>query len=468
VGPLLAAFERTVRDRGDAVAICSRGEGLEISFTALAERAAGRARGLALPSGLPVGLAAGNTAAFVELFFALRRLELPVVAMDASLPREKKLELCRRLGIATLLHRDGGGESAGDGLFLSRLEDFEPSPAPPGTALVKLTSGCTGEPAGACFGEEQLCAGIRQIAAGQDLSGRDRVLVAIPLSHSYGFDNGVLSLAVAGTPLVLEPDYFPRPLLRALREAEITVFPAVPPMIRTLASGSWPGDLPLRRVICAAGPLPVSSARAFRERSGLAVHQFYGCTEAGGICFERSPEDPDATGTVGHPLPGVEVALGEERRVEVRSRACFTAYLGRGAEQPAGVVAPGDQGEWTPAGRLRLTGRSADIIKVGGRKVHAAAIEEALRAIDGVDDAAVIGVADPDHGERAIAFVVSRRQRLDTSRLPPGLTPREVRNVPALPYTARGKLDREALRRLAAGEGEQRSEVRDQRTGNRE
>jgi long-chain acyl-CoA synthetase len=451
MGPILEAFDRTCRDRRGEPAVWSRGEGLELSFGDLARREAAWAPALSAVEGPVVGLAVGNSAAFVELFFALRRRGVAPALIDGARTAAEKAEICRRLGVPLLLHRDpeGPGESLGEGIRATRLAGVEATTPPPGTALVKLTSGSTGEPVGACLTEEALAAGIEQIARGMDLGAGQRVLVAIPLSHSYGFDNGVLSLAAVGTPLVLEPSFYPAALLRALAEGEVAFLPAVPPMIRALAESEWPADLPLARVICAGGPLAPPFARRFRERSGLAVHQFYGSTETGGISFETHPREAGAAGTVGRPLPGVEISLGADGRVEVDSAANFFARLGDGVRQRRPVVLS-DHGEWTPEGRLRLIGRAADLLKVGGRRVSAAAVEAALRCLEGVEDVAVVGVEDPLRGDRVVAFVVGRPCRLEPGCLPPGLVPRDLRRVEALPYTERGKLDRARLRRLAA------------------
>jgi acyl-CoA synthetase (AMP-forming)/AMP-acid ligase II len=315
--------------------------------------------------------------------------------------------------------------------------------------LVKLTSGSTGDPVGVCLDEPALMAGIAHIVDGMAIAPHDRVLVAIPLSHSYGFDNGVLSLAVHGTPLVLEPSFYPGPLLTALAEGEISFFPAVPPLVRALAETAWPSTLPLRTVICAGAPLPVETARRFRQRSGRYVHQFYGSTETGGISYETAPEEAAADGTVGRPLPGVRLVLCEGGVVTVDSSANFGAHLGRDCALTRRTVATGDTGELDASGRLRLTGRSADICNVGGRKIPAAALEEALRGATGVEELAVVGVDDPVRGDRIVAFLVARGRTIDLSTLPSGLQPREVRLVETLPYTERGKLDRQALRELA-------------------
>jgi acyl-coenzyme A synthetase/AMP-(fatty) acid ligase len=450
MGPIRAAFDRRCRDRPAAPALWSRGEGERLSFGDLARRVAAWERALDLPAGEPLALGVGNSAALVEVFLAALARGIPVLLLDAGLPAAGKLDLCRRLGVGALLHRDP--ELPGEelpGLRLTRLPGVAAATVAPGTVLVKLTSGSIGAPLGICLTEAALAAGIAQIGEGMELCRCDRVLIAIPLAHSYGFDNGVLSLAVLGTPLVLEPSCYPAPLLRALAEGEVSFFPAVPPLIRVLAEVDWPTGLPLTRVVSAGGPLRPDFARRFRQGSGLAVHQFYGSTETGGISFERHPEEAAAEGTVGRPLPGVEVRLGPDGAVAVESPANFHAYFGLAPRGERRVVLA-DRGEWTPEGRLRLVGRAADLLNVAGRRVSAAALEAALRRLPGVEDAAVVGVEDPLRGDRAVAFVVGLGAPPEPGLLPAGLAPRDVHPVAALPYTERGKLDRRRLLRLVA------------------
>jgi acyl-CoA synthetase (AMP-forming)/AMP-acid ligase II len=464
MGPIVDAFLRLVTDHPRRLALWSRFEGLRLSFGDLGALVADLEGQLALLPGAPeapVALATGNCAAFPALFLALRRLGRPVVAMDGSLPLAERVTLCRRLGVRWLLHREPDevagtigapdtGLALAGGVHLVRVAGVDPITAPAGTALVKLTSGSTGEPVGVCLSEEALHAGIGHIVTGMAIRPDDRVLIAIPLSHSYGFDNGVLSLAVHGTALVIVRRFFPAPLLNALEEGEVTFFPAVPPLVRALGEVEWPAGLQLRTVICAGAPLPVETARRFRDRCGRFVHQFYGSTETGGISFEDAPADPEAEGTVGRPLPGVTVELDEAGMVSVASPANFGGYWRRDETLgPPRRVTTGDTAELGADGRLRLTGRTADIFNVGGRKIAAVALEAALRGATGVEELAVVGVDDPVRGDRLIAFLVANGRRVDVSALPCGLQPREVRLVETLPYTERGKLDRQLLREWA-------------------
>lgn len=390
-----------------------------------------------------VALAVDNTA-FCPWFLALRAAGRPVILMDAQPAADLKRQTCRALGVDVLIH------GRGPNVEVEALAGVEVRPAPPGTDVVKLTSGSTGAPAGLCFAEDELLIGFRQIAEGMEIDGDDRILLAIPLTHSYGFDNGLLSLAVAGTPLILESRIFPRDLHRAVRAGEATFLPLVPPLVGALAAVPWT-DLPsLRRVICAGGVLAPEAGAAFFAASGLHVHNFYGSSETGGICFERAPEAAEAAGTVGRPLPGVRLDLDGDGRVTVHSAANRRALWGDGKALAAAdrAVRTGDLGV-LEAGRLRLVGRATRRLNIGGRKVAAEGIEAALRRLDGVRDAAVVGVPDSMRGDRVVAFLVTDGRDIDLSSLPAGQRPRAWRRLDALPLSPRGKVDRRALEQMA-------------------
>ncbi|HKI87336.1 MAG TPA: AMP-binding protein, partial [Thermoanaerobaculia bacterium] len=245
----------------------------------------------------------------------------------------------------------------------------------------------------------------------------------------------------------------PARIIDTIIEAEISELPLVPPLVYALAESDWPARKAPRLVISAGGPLAPEIADRFLARTGSPVHQFYGATECGGICFERCPTAPEALATVGAPLPGVRVELGEGGIVQVHSPANYCARFGESVVAERKIVEPGDTAEWTVEGRLRLTGRSADILNIGGRKVAAVVIERALLELDGVEQAAVVGVEDAVRGDRVVAFVVAGSSP-DLSSLAAGLIPREVRRVDHLPFTTRGKLDRERLRAWASTRSE--------------
>jgi acyl-coenzyme A synthetase/AMP-(fatty) acid ligase len=452
--PLCLSLERQVRDRGRLRAIQSESERRSFTFAQLGERVGAWATALrkaGVQAGQLVSIALGNIPAFAEVFFALRLLDAAALLVD-----EGSASVSARMGAAWILRRDAG-ESMDGGpdpeVKLGRLRPEAVVPA--GTALVKLTSGSTLAPRGACFSEDALVEGIDHILKGMEITADDRVLVSIPLSHGYGFDNGVLSLAAAGTPLILQSDILPGALLRSLREQEVTFFPAVPALIRALGQVSWPEGLALRRVISASAPLSRGAAEAFRRASGLPVGQFFGSTETGGISFESRPDDPRAEGCVGFPLPGVRIELAEGDAVRVHSKANRFAVLPEQAVPE--YVETGDRASWSSEGRLKLEGRATLVANVGGLKVDLGALDAFFRALPGVDDAAAVPVDDPAAGHRVVAYVetsswtAERLLQACREKLSAREIPGEIRVIPRLPRNARGKLDRSALGSLGRG-----------------
>jgi fatty acid CoA ligase FadD36 len=453
--PLALSLERQVRDRARQTAIHSASERRSVTFAEMGERIRAWAEALrrsGIKTGQIVSLALGNLLAFPEMFFALRSLEAAALLVDDATPA-----VSAKMGASWIVHRGAGGaplEGGPDGDL--RLTSVRPEVGvPAGTALIKLTSGSTLAPRGACFTEDALVEGIDHILQGMEITADDRVLISIPLSHGYGFDNGVLSLAAAGTPLILQSDVLPGAVLRALREHDVTFFPAVPALIRALGQVAWPTPLALRRVISASAPLSREAAEAFTRASGLPVCQFFGSTETGGISFESRPEDPTAEGCVGTPLPGVRIELADGDVVQVHSKANRFAVL---PEQPVpAYVETGDRASWTAEGRLRLEGRATLVANVGGLKVDLGALDAFFRGLPGVDEAAAVPVDDPVRGHRVVAYVETaayteaRLFEICRERLSAREIPSEIRVLDRLPRNARGKLDRSALGSLGRG-----------------
>lgn len=390
--------------------------------------------------------AAGNTVEFIVSFLAARRAEKVFVALDRSM---------------TAVERD------------SVIRRFEALDLPPGTAMIKLTSGSTGEPRGVALSEEVLLAGARNIIATMGIGPDDLNVAAISLSHSYGFDNLVLPLILQGTPIVLVESFYARTVLDAIARRCATFIPLVPFMYESLLGleGDWSS---VRRCISAGAPLDPGLAARFHEKTGRKIHTFYGSTECGGITFDRSEDAVLPRGCVGTPLEGVNVDLTSEGlsvglasdgrsadppsegRVRVRSEAVALGYLPQeeGGALEHGRFVTGDLGRLDESGRLVLTRRAAEDINVAGRKVAAAEIETCLRALDGVQAAIVVGLPDARRGESIGALVVA--PGLDESRLlahcwrylPEWKVPRIVRVVERLLPDERGKLSKEAVRSL--------------------
>jgi len=379
-----------------------------------------------------------NGPEWFSLFLALQRTGLAAVPLDGGTPVEGCLEIARRLG-ARALYLDGEFRSLGKGpatLAAARNKKC---------CCVKITSGGGALAKAVECRAEHLLADGRQVARTMGIRANDLNLAAIPLGHSYGLGNLVLPLIAQGTAMVCAADYVPRQLLEWIGRYRVTVFPAVPALLRVLAA------LPpakekldsLRTVISAGAVLAPAVAQAFFARYGIKIHNFYGSSETGGICYDRTGGASLTGRSVGKPFVGVTITV-KAGRVTVASPA-VAARSGRWRLN--------DFGEWNGRGELVLLGRVGQGANIGGKKVHPIEVERVLRALPGVTDAAVWlwQSQGRDLLAAGVETACSRAEieRALAARLPAWKLPKTWFIARELPRTARGKLDLAALKQHA-------------------
>ena len=312
-------------------------------------------------------------------------------------------------------------------------------PARRGACFIKTTSGTTGQFQPIYCTAANLLADGRQVCATMGINPTDVNLALIPLGHSYGIGNLVMPLIQQGTPVVCATGFVPRQILAFIERYRVTVFPTVPAVLRPLVqlpAAKTPSSL--RLVISAGAPLVPELAAQFHEKFRVRVHNFYGASEAGGICYDRTGRGAG----VGKPLRGVRVTIRKDGRIAVASKA----VVGTGRF----VLA--DRGEWSKRGELILTGRVGAMANIGGKKVAPAEVEAALRKLTGVTDAWVTVLRDPRGHDLLAAAVESALSRGEiecelAGRVPLWQLPKLWFLAAALPRTDRGKLDTAALRR---------------------
>lgn len=462
--PILHAFDLLARRGPLAPLVVSPERRATVGDVDALARAAGtlfKERDLA--PGALVGLAAANGPGFLASLLALRRAGLAVLLLDALIPETEASRILAALGAPALLRCPTGWpqgpgdwsltEAPGQGTT-APLSAVFPEALP--TAVVKLTSGSTGAPRGIATSSEALMADDAALTATMGLSGEDRLLTTIPLSHSYGLSSLAVPALVRGTVLALpEEAGIYDPFVTAARTGA-TFFPTVPAYLDALVRMS---DLPprpdcLRLVITAGAPLSAATSARFRERFGLPVHVFYGSSECGGICYDREGGAAER-GTVGAPVEGVRVTM-DDRGVLVESPAVSSGYFPDPDERLRdGRFRAGDLAVWKD-GELALQGRVDDLVNIKGKKVNPREVESVIAQLDGVDDVAVLGVPGPSGGEMLRAVVACRLGRLAAAdivawcreHLSAHKVPRSVILVEELPRNARGKLDRAALLNL--------------------
>ncbi len=418
-----------------------------------------------------VVLSLGNSWECVAAFMAARSAGLGVALVDATAPAGELERCAGTVGARAIVTRStaaGAGSAANGGAVTIRGRAGATTALPPGTAVLKLTSGSTGSPQAVALSIRQVAADTVQIIRSMGLRGTDTTLAAIPITHSYGFGSCLMPLLLIGAPLVFPDSTLPAALLAALRGADVVHFPAVPAMIRALAALPDLPRLPrLRLCLTAGAPLDPGDAASFRARTGVKVHVFYGSSECGGITFDHTVGDVSEKGRVGTPLWRVQVdVVGEDGRpcppgAEGRVRVCSPAVA-------LGLVPP-PQGEDPISGRnfttadlgvldhnrhLTLTGRAGAALNVAGKKVHPEEIRRIIEALAGVHAAVVVGLPDERRGDLVAALVATDPAAGLTeanvlahcrAHLAPYKLPHRLVLVRELPRSDRGKVKREEV-----------------------
>jgi malonyl-CoA/methylmalonyl-CoA synthetase len=345
-------------------------------------------------------------------------------------------------------------------------------------AMILYTSGTTSRPKGVVITHANIAAQIQSLVEAWEWSADDRILLCLPLHHVHGIINVVGCALWSGAVCEMLPRFDAGAVWDRIAGGKLTLFMAVPTVYSKLIA-VWEAASPNRReewsracstlrlMVSGSAALPVSTLERWKEISGHTLLERYGMTEIG-MALSNPLRGQRVPGSVGTPLPGVEVRLveadgkpaapGVPGGIEVRGPAVFAEYWRRpDATREAfrdGWFVTGDTAV-VENGRYRILGRTnIDILKTGGHKVSALEIEEALRQHPAIAECAVVGVADVEWGERVGAAVVLHEGRvlelgslrawarglLATHKLPSRLVVLEV-----LPRNAMGKVTKPAL-----------------------
>lgn len=321
-------------------------------------------------------------------------------------------------------------------------------------ALIGYTSGTTGSPKGAVLTHANLVAGTEAVRLAWRWAAEDRLVLALPLFHVHGLCVGLHGTLLTGGSAVLLPRFDVDGVLDAARAEEATLFFGVPTMYHRLARSPRAPELErLRLCVSGSAPLPAELHRALSECAGQQVLERYGMTET--LMNASNPYDGERRpGSVGLPLPGVELRLDEESDGEilVRGPNVFGGYWERpeaNAESfTDGWFRTGDLGCFDADGYLRILGRSKELIITGGLNVYPREVEDVLLDHPDVAEAAVVGTPSDEWGEMVTAFIVARSdepeaeavQAFAAQRLAPFKRPRVVHFVDSLPRNALGKV----------------------------
>jgi acyl-CoA synthetase (AMP-forming)/AMP-acid ligase II len=323
---------------------------------------------------------------------------------------------------------------------------------------IVLTSGTTGSPKGARrrtpSGFGPLCCLISRIP----LHGGERMLISAPLFHTWGYAGLQIALALRAT-MVLRRRFDPVTTLDAAIAHDCGAMIAVPVMLQRLLEIP-PRPTNLRVVAVSGSALPGGMATRFMDAYGDVLYNLYGSTEASWASIATPADLRRAPNTAGRPPHGTKVSIlsqagepqptGHTGRIFVANDMLFEGYTnGTSREVRKGLLATGDLGHVDENGLLYVDGREDDMIVSGGENVFPSTVEEVLARLPQVREVVVVGVPDPEYGQRLAAWIALRDgETLDPDavreyvrrHLARFAVPRDVRFVSDLPRNATGKV----------------------------
>ncbi|TDC70703.1 long-chain fatty acid--CoA ligase [Actinomadura sp. GC306] len=422
-------------------------------------------------AGERVALMSSNRPEFVVAVLAIWRLGAAVVLLS---PAWKRAETEHALAVTEPAHAVGDHPVLAELMPMLHLDEpVEPGGGPfpalgPGAdAVLVFSSGTTGLPKAVRHTHASLGAAVRHWRDALELTARDRIQIATPPSHILGLLNIVTALET-GVWMRLHRRFSLDAVLRHIEADRITVEMAVAPIALALASHPdlESHDLSsLRFIMWGATPVTPSVAETVTRRTGVGWVPAYGASELPVITC--NPLGDARLDSAGRAVPGVElrvvsletgepVGTGETGEIQARSDSLMAGYLPAAATaqvMDGGWYRTGDVGRLDADGRLRLTDRTKEMIKVRGFQVAPAEVEAVLHGHPDVADCAVFGIPDPADGEAIVAAVEPRGTAdpaalaaLVGERLASYKRPRRVVLVPEIPRLPSGKVLRRVLR----------------------
>ncbi|MEB3979705.1 acyl-CoA synthetase [Mycobacterium sp. 663a-19] len=495
-GPFAGLVESAARRCGTAVAITD--DAGDVTFDELNQRVNALSRAwseLGIGPGTVVAALCRDHRGIITVLAAANKVGAQLLLLNTGFAKPQLADVARREGVSVLVHdheftdlldaidpsvprfvSDPGPTPATDAIEqLIRTTSGAPvrAPAKPG-GLTLLTSGTSGTPKGAPRGKTS------PLFSAQLLDRvprrRDQVcLLGAPIFHGTGLGQAVLSLAL-GNRLVLRRRFDPEATLKAIAEYRCDVVVLVPTMLQRILA--LPAEVldaydtsSLRIVYVSGSAMAPDLVTRTLERFGPVLYNQYGSTELAVISVAKPDDLAHNPATVGKAPVGCRIALYDDNgtpittpgtigRIFAGSTVSFGGYTdGRKKEVIDGLLSSGDVGHLDETGRLYVDGRDDDMIISGGENVYPLEVENLICGHPDVDEAAVIGVADAEFGQRLKAFVVlADGSVLDAEAVKDHVranlarykVPREVEFIDALPRNATGKVVRSRLQRVSS------------------
>ncbi|MGO6883007.1 class I adenylate-forming enzyme family protein [Rhizobium ruizarguesonis] len=486
---VFVALEASVRKEPGKVALVF--EGQTLTYRDLLEKVDNTARHLLqrkIGKGDTVAAFAQNRPELIYCYYAAAKLGAVFVPLNPNLTQSEVEYSFTHSNAKLLFHDDLVGEVAraavpADALVsMSVLADVLPEvdfngPVvdPDDDFLIIYTSGTTGAPKAIILDHHAQVSCPAALSRMWGVTSLDTTLVALPLGYLYGLSTAAAAGLQAGGTVVILRRFHPRDVLEALTNHGATVFHGVPTMFSMMLEYCEQRELSfdlsgMRKLICAGAPLSEEMVRRFEVKFSKALENYYALTECTPV-FGRYFDDHIAlpAGSIGRAAPGAvvkvlrpdgsECGVQEDGELLVRAAATMKRYLKNPKMTEAslsdGLFRTGDLVRYDESGFFYITGRIKEIIIRGGANISPSEVEKVLVAHPGVQDAAVIGVADRIFGEVPVAFVV-RRHGSEVSQdelighveslLSDFKVPRTIFFETELPQGKTGKTDKKALK----------------------
>ncbi|MEU4633853.1 AMP-binding protein [Micromonospora chalcea] len=475
--------QAAARDPGRVAVVDERGA--TMTYQELLERSERLARSLrshlGVQAGDRVGVLCRNHHGLIEAIVAAMLLGADAVLVNTGLSAAQLGTVAEEQGLRVLVH-DGEFNDRVLGLpaEVHRVDERRHeeliAAAVPGEQLqpperdgrtIVLTSGTTGAPKGARRPTPHGFGPLVSIIDRIPLHARNTTMIAAPIFHTWGYAALQVSFALRAT-VVLHRRFDPAATLTALVAQRCDAMFAVPVMLQRLMEVEPPLPRPPLKVVAVSGSaLPGNLATAFMDRYGDVLYNLYGSTEVSWASIAGPRELRAAPTTAGRPPHGTRLAIldengrpvrdGEVGRIFVGNEMLFEGYTsGVGRESRDGLLDTGDLGRLDADGLLFVDGRADDMIVSGGENVFPSEVEDLIARLPQVREVAVIGVPDPDYGQRLAAFLALRPgETLDPDAVREYVrrylarfsVPRDVVFVKYLPRNATGKVLSRELRR---------------------
>jgi fatty-acyl-CoA synthase len=494
LGQLGAAITIAAIRHGDRIGVID--ELGSLTFAELDERSGALAAGLharGLTAYDCVGILCRNHRGFLDATFATAKLGVRTLYLNTDFGGPQLRDVCERERVTLLIHDEeyeelvagieprhgrvlGWTDDRAAAGTIERLigEHAGQAPPPPRepSAVVLLTSGTTGTPKGASRHQGSSLHPIGALLSKVPFRSRETNYIAAPMFHGLGFTQMVLAVTLGCTTIV-ERRFKPERVLGSIAGNRPEVLVVVPVMLRRIVSllEAEPGwDTSSLRIIFSSGSqLEAELVRRTQRTIGDVLYNFYGSTEAAWATYATPDDLRAAPGTAGRPPYGTIVRLydsegrvvegaGRPGRIFVGNGYQFDGYTGGGGKEIVdGLMSTGDVGHFDTDGRLFIDGRDDDMIVSGGENIFPSEVEELLLTHPRVEEAAVIGVEDPEFGQRLAAFVVATPgaelseddvREFVKGNLARYKVPRDVSFLEQLPRNPTGKVLKRELRRL--------------------